>query len=472
MKTNLRKNSLLAIFAFCTTFAFAIDAHAEGAVPGRVPVEIVQYSDNARAVLFSIKKGIVDEMDSLYKQQVTFLTDLLSPNLNMLKLIEPIFNDSKISGNDLVSADSTVQTFSNINIANLIKYYLAGSSIRQKDTMYGIANTLGDNGAFNSKYWESTQLQNVLPSQAVTQNPQQQTTSTSLLLGQDAGDALLSSALNPSNLLKPDGYKTDQDLNYSKILFAYVENNSEPPNVVKLFDSYDRMKAYYALTNQTDRLVKVAAGSEPKIKLTVPYSNDLTKKNTDVILDRDQYNAAICDLGLASGGTCGGSSELYQEYKNSYRAGIVARVMYLANLLDSYSVRVPIKEKNGKSLAQIQSEEASYRLQPAYLDRMKGASEGTIAYENLKLLAEIHHDLYALHQQNEKLIVLQSLSGLQSISFNAMTPGSPSSVFGKYLYCKDDRFAQTQECKQQGAVTTASVPGPGAGFAPTTPTGK
>lgn len=464
MKNFYRKKNWALFLVMSTSLYLSANAFADaGPAPGRsVPVEVRSYGFSAYKDMMSQTKSLVSTMKDVYNNQVSLITDAVFPNLTLIGQIEQDFKNANIASSDIIAANTASQGFSNVNSANLIKYYLAGSYIRKTDALSGFANILNDNGEFNSARWEKTQFKSVLPSQISSQNTQIKIPTT-ILGSSDNSDLLTSMALNPDNFFSPTGYKTDQDLNNSKVFLAYIENNSEPPSVVKLLDSFDKMKAYYTNSKQTDRVVGLLS-SKPQIKLTVPYSSDLTKKTSDIVLTKDQYDSAACDLGLVGGETCGSKSQLYQEYINSYRAGIVARMMYLSNLLNSYSARVPIG--TGESLAQMQDDEANYRLKPAYLDKMKQAPAASIAIENLKLLAELHQDLHKLHQQNEKTNILLSLNGLQGLSF-ASAPGSPANVLGKFLYCKS-QDPQPPECKEQQAMGAGSIPSAGAGLAPQT----
>lgn len=436
------KKSVLTILLIGSGFCISNIVLAQaGPAPGRpvVPVEVRSFGYSAHNDLVSQTRGLIKTMVDVYENQVTLITDATFPNLNVLASIEKDIANNYLTSNDLSTADSAAQGTSNVSASNLIRYYLAGSYVRKKDILGGLANSIGDNGVFNTSAWENTQFKTVLPSQISSQTSQISIPSDSV----QKADTLTSIVLNPKTFLNPAGYSGDQ-INDSKVLLSYIESSSEPPNVIKLFDSFDKMKKYY--------------NGDDKITLSVPYSADFSKKNSDITLTEDQYNSITCDLGITSGGNCGNNAIIYQEYKNSYRAGIVARMMFLSTLLDSYSNRVPIGSKGDKSLAKIQNEEANYRLQPTYLNAIQKAPAATINLESLKLLAEIHHDLYMLQQQSERTNILVSLAGLEELSFSA-SPGSPAYAFGKYLYCNKPKGTPVpQECTAQ---SMANIPGLG-----------
>lgn len=450
MKNIKRKSLLIVLFISASLYAFTNIFAEPVPAPGRnVPVEVRAFGYAAHDELTSQTNLITSMLLSTGTVLRNSIVSANFPNLDIMDTVEKYTSNSYLTGNDISAAGLAVKSFSNFVSANLARYYLAGSYIRSRDMLGGLANAFGENNEFIPAFWESTQFKTVLPSQITSQNAEV-----------DVSDMLASIALNPDSFLNPDGYTSDQ-VNANKMLLNFVENVTEPPSVIRFYNSFDKMTQHYQKVQGKDEREpdQTKAPLIDKVSLTVPYSSDFTKKTSDVALSENQYNSVLCKLGINKLTKCSADDLLmYQEYKNAYRAQIVARMIYLSTLLDSYAKRVPINNKGGKSLAKLENEEANYRLQPTYLNAIKQAPIATLNLENLKLLAEIHNDLYMMRLQNEKTNILLSMVGMQALSLSASQPGSPISAMGKFLYCESKTVAGSTPPAECAAQST-TMPG-------------
>lgn len=231
--------------------------------------------------------------------------------------------------------------------------------------------------------------------------------------------------MNTDSLLGPRQY-SDAQKDSAQSLLRYIEAIAPLPNVIRLGNEC------------TVPFSKIANRNTTTLTLT-GNGNDKKKKLSNI----------IADLSAKSE---------YRKYKVSYRSNIATRTMLLNNLLRIYQSRVA--PQNSKSAAELEYEAATWRLQPAksgeqsYYDSINQASPAVVNREMLFLLAEIRHELYQLRQQNERMIALQSLSGLREME-TAYKQGSFASnqSVSKLIYCayltqENGKDKVPDECKQ------------------------
>ncbi|MBN2689741.1 MAG: hypothetical protein JXR42_03985 [Gammaproteobacteria bacterium] len=119
----------------------------------------------------------------------------------------------------------------------------------------------------------------------------------------------------------------------------------------------------------------------------------------------------------------------YRQYKKNYRALVAMRNIYANPILHSYNKRV--KSSSGKSLLQLQDDAINYRLSKKnsqYWAEIAKAPPVVLQREQLILLAQISKQLQVIEKQNEKLLIMTAVKGLQGMQSAVREFNGQSSV--------------------------------------------
>ncbi len=225
-------------------------------------------------------------------------------------------------------------------------------------------------------------------------------------------------AFNVESLLGPDTYSDQNARNSAMVFLAQIENLAPPPPVIRLAPKFD-----VPITDPNNPDQDTATVGDKK-----PLSADDLKKMRDALSQDKEY----------------------RDYKAGYRGIIAARSLYLNNLLHAYQERVP--QVNGKSALQIKNERINGRLTQDYYDKMSKASPATVARETLFVLAEISSQLNILQKQQNLMIEMNSIGGLNTLIIGSNMLNTQAKDIGQMLYCMDPSHKKDKICAAPEAV--------------------
>ncbi len=214
------------------------------------------------------------------------------------------------------------------------------------------------------------------------------------------------------SLLGQDTYKNTEEINNAKDFLDQVKGYASPPPVIRLAPKFD---------------VPIADPQDPsKDVVTIGSKKPLSIKEIKKLYDTLQTEPD------------------YQEYKRTYRGIVAARSIYLDNLRHSFQKR--IAQVGGKSALQIRNEQTDRRLNEKYYNEMAEASPATVARETLFVLAEINSQLNAIREQNERLIIMDSISGLNQLAISNTMLDLQAKKVGGIIYCSDPKHEKEEIC--------------------------
>jgi hypothetical protein len=226
------------------------------------------------------------------------------------------------------------------------------------------------------------------------------------------GDDAFKAENAKASLLGPETYSDQTAMNNAQAFLAQVKSLAPPPPVIRLAPKFD-----VPITNPDDPSQDTATMGDKKA-----LSSDQLKKMRDTLAQDKEY----------------------RDYKLSYRGVVAARSIYLNNLLRGYQERVP--QVNGKSALQIRKERINGRLSQGYYDKMSKASPATVARETLFVLAEISRQLNALQKQQNLMIEMDSISGLNQLVLGSNMLNMQAKDIGQMLYCMDPGHKKEKIC--------------------------
>jgi len=153
--------------------------------------------------------------------------------------------------------------------------------------------------------------------------------------------------------------------------------------------------------------------------------------------------------------------ETYIAYLLKYRSYMAARSLFLNNIWYSLAKRSQLDTKNKKSLAEIDRDQAYWRLkektkdkdgkeQDSYYDKLKSATPIDIQRDSAMMLAEMNRRLYELQQTEERILLTQSVNGLLNMSSSQITIDQQAQAISSYIECS---LQKGTDCKE-GLRTT------------------
>lgn len=151
----------------------------------------------------------------------------------------------------------------------------------------------------------------------------------------------------------------------------------------------------------------------------------------------------------------------YQNYKATYRAMTAGQTLYLRNLSHSYQSRIAL-DGNDTSMAQLNHDEAYRRLNQEYYKAMSKASPAVVEREILFLLAQIHRDFYEMSRDNERRMVMDSISGLQAGAISDVMMNQTIKSINKKMFCWNTPWGKPKKpsCNEStgGQTGAPSIP--------------
>ena len=238
-------------------------------------------------------------------------------------------------------------------------------------------------------------------------------------------------AFNIESLLGPNTYTNQKAMDDAQAFLTQLNSLAPSPTVIRLAPKFD-----VPIADPDDPSKDVATIGGKKA-----LSADELKKMRDTLQE----------------------DKAYREYKRSYRGVIAARSIYLNNLLHSYQERVP--QVGDKSALQIRDDKINGRLTQEYYDKMSKASPATVSRESLFVLAEISSQLNALREQQNLMIEMNSISGLNQLYLTSKMLDMQAKDIGKKIYCMDPEHEKEKICTTDlgkmdvGEITTGQATG-------------
>lgn len=348
----------------------------------------------------NVGEDIASALISLYNSAITFIAKAwFAPDVeatNVITTNNALFQKENIKKHE--------DLFNN-SIMNMVSYYL--SEKNQKDVVdYRLSLLTAEDN--NPKGARSD-----LPSNANNiKDPASY---------QDFLNKFFGAELMNANVTSVEGNKI---LNINSLLSPLQYDEEQPDSDQQALDA----QAFIQYVE------KSAPSSQPvtlKANLTIPYS-PATGRTSMVMKNVTQDDAKKIGDFLDT-------KTIYTKYKLTYRSDLASRLSLLNSLLQSYQDRVGTQKE--PSVAKLAFMEANWRLQDpenpdSFYQQMLKAPPATIARHSLQLLAEIHNDLYNIQRQNERMIILQSITGLHAIAMTGlMGAASSEKQIGQLIYC-------------------------------------
>jgi hypothetical protein len=122
-------------------------------------------------------------------------------------------------------------------------------------------------------------------------------------------------------------------------------------------------------------------------------------------------------------------------YKNNYRAMIALRSLYLDVIELIYQERTPLTGGDKRSIVEIRNAEVSKRLTAGYYNDMAKASPATVSRESLFVLAQISNQLNDIQKQNQQILLMNALDGLNKLRAGSKDQADEAKEVGTLLYC-------------------------------------
>lgn len=213
--------------------------------------------------------------------------------------------------------------------------------------------------------------------------------------------------LNINTLLAPDKYTPEQD-EYAKNYLRYIESLAPSPPII-------RVSKVFSIPS-----------SDPNNAMNPNATDKIILNGKDTFADGKTPNTVKNLQDHLS------TSAKYQSYKLSYRSMIAAKSLFLSNLYRSYQSRV---DRKGISAAKLEHDEVYKRLNPDYYKEMSQASPAVVERETLFLLAQINRNIYEMRRNDERRMVMDSISGLQSSAISNVLLSQIVKDISKEIYC-------------------------------------
>lgn len=431
MKKNISKTNknsaklLVALFAILSNFplAFADDA-AKSSCPDFAPIS----SDGNCPTC-----DIIKTLSTIHCKSTEMIHHLAFAIDN---LIQGTLHDTN---DNLLKSKQLVNTAVSNSSSNLTSYYLSGMDVK-KDDLYALATKPAED--------VSGQKPTKTPPKPTTVEESKKYDAYSPLVFASKTKDDSTAIMNMDTLLGPLQY-TPQQQSDAQSLIRIIETLAPVPDIIRISNKFtipyspDSGSTTYTV-DLTDPAISAVA------KLNPALANAPSAKVKDLLDNLD-------------------AEESYRKYKMDYRSAIVARSMILNTLLRIYQERVPLTP-NGKSQAALDYDAATWRIDPqqrilpsdkpnvqtklTYYEKMQTASPSIISRETLFLLAEIRYELYQLRQQNQQMVALQSLLGLQMAQMGKTGGDSQTKQIAKLIYCK---AVNNDPCKDQSTTTDTST---------------
>ena len=203
------------------------------------------------------------------------------------------------------------------------------------------------------------------------------------------------SILDVSALIGPDSYSKEEGTaaNNAKLFISQLIKAAPPPKTFSFPQAIDTnsntMTIYLPYTNMT--------ASPP-----VPYT--IVKIPTNTTSGTSQYQQMLAYLNKNS---------LYQEYKIKVRSLLALRTLFFEGIFNVFQERYKEK-KADSSMLEKEKYMSMVGLTQTYYNDLKTKSVADVNLETLHTLNKIVYFLYKLHQDNERVQLITSISGMQT----------------------------------------------------------
>ena len=356
--------------------------------------------------------GVIQALAAMHCKNTEMIDYVLK---NIVYAVDDLIQSTIMPKNkSLLQSNQDVNNAVSTTSSNLTSYYLAGLDVKEKENL-SLTKIIAEDISGKAPQYDNY-------SQYVFN-----------LANKNADTAIM----NTDTLLGPLQYDERQK-NDAQTLIRTVETISQLPDIIRISNKFkipystdpNKSTTLIDLTDKSSIAKLFPSGEE---KPTIKTTNLLEKLNT---------------------------KPEYRQYVLKYRSAILSRTMMLNNLLKIYQERLAPSNKtstNDKSQAQLDYDSATWRLDPknGYYEKMQTASPTVVGRETLFLLAEIRHELYQMRQQNERMIALQSLLGLQMADINKMTGDTQTKQVAKLIYCE---VVDPSPCQQKSTTESSAIP--------------
>lgn len=225
-----------------------------------------------------------------------------------------------------------------------------------------------------------------------------------------SGEFSVESLLGPTQYDENQQKAAEKYINYVISLTSPIANNMI---VLK-----DKFKISYK-TDGNDTIVNLSQGGELQSK----YGYSLGSLVNDLRNDNEYQNAML----------------------SNYKIPLAMRTLFLSTIISLYAKRVGTKTEN--SATKIDYDSASSRLKKDYTDFVSKADPTTLQRETLVVLSQISSQLRDISQNQERLLLLQSVTGLQGIAMSG-SGSSAKDTISRIIYCKLPPYKDTAACKK------------------------
>jgi len=226
-------------------------------------------------------------------------------------------------------------------------------------------------------------------------------------------DKNMPGGLSVDALLGPDGYIEDKKT-------KKLEETNAKLFVNYVFQSAPLPEGFYIPPKKPAKKNKVTV----KFPKAIVASGDNDPKNevqvsTEIPTDSDDFKTSY-DRML----TYLGENKTYQQYKLQYRTLLALQSLFHGNILGSYQDRVKTADANNKDkkLPSLVEKEKSMAMEGLVVpyEELKKKSAADINLETLHALNKLVYFLHKLHQDNERLLLVNTISSMQTIKTLSM----------------------------------------------------
>jgi hypothetical protein len=411
----MKKTIFAVLFSVASLLGYVVPSFAQSPTPVEAQVVVMNFGDLNKILnvyYTNVMKFVTEQM---------FVFDPFLPTLFK-------FSSDKAAGQAQATTALSVASSAAINLD------LADQFTKTQNTKDLEALAAGDDNP--SSYNTSSTLSNILSTIFATNYR-----GSALTAEAQAANESNNAVFNAEVFLGLNQYNDKQQA-AAEAYIRYLVSTSGSPTVIRLGQKFD-----------------------------VPYSPDSNKSSSTVTLP-DGYSMKQLQSDLST-------NDDYNQYKLKYRAEVAARSLFINNVLRAYQRRLSIDNK--PSLVQIDYDEANRRLDPSYYkadpkslvkpkyssyyEQMQDAPPATIARETLFVLAEIRKELYEMRMDQERLIIMQSMSGLQGLNAGQMAEEMKVRKIARLIYCTvpGSEYKDSKDCqaKGPGADVGISMQAPG-----------
>jgi hypothetical protein len=393
---KIRKSILGAAIAFVLIPQGFAEAQTNA-----IPVSIAGFTPDGVTLMMQIYQEVIY---TVYNKAIQTTADLIYENDTQLPAA---ITDNKLLADNTKTVQDAMFTASNTQVANAFSSLTEKATVQKElgkivalddvlpsaggTNMFGIS-TGGDQDAINKEAQKNNAMFNA-----------------ESLIGYDAYD-----------IKDNDTHKQENAMNY----LSQIENAATLPPIIKLASVFD-----------------------------VPFEDQDNPNNDTVTLGVDK---PIPQQDLTKMRQILQTSPAYTEYKNKFRMMVALRSFYVNILEQIYHDRIVTPAtQDGKSIEQIKNEAVNKRLTREYYTSMATAAPATVSREQLVLLTQISSQLNEIRKQNQQIMLMNALNGLNKLSTDSAAMDGQAKQVGAVVvsvYCSlGDNKTSIDLCRKQAA---------------------